>query len=236
MSHFITLAANDLRILYRTGYLWATLAVFALLLLVATQIARLDLAGYANFVAAIILFDVVLTPVLVIGLMMLLERGEGSFVALAATPLRRGTYVAARAVTVSLISIMEMLLLTVIAYDGAFSPALLLSGLLGTAAIASLIAFVAVAPFNALYSFVLPMIGWILFLGLPGYGVLLGWNPLWLAWHPTAPAMALLAGAFAPVTLGTVIYGIAGAVIWLGITAAIATRAVRHMQQRAVGG
>lgn len=236
MKHFLALAGNDLRVLYRTGYLWATLAVFALLLLIATQVSRLDLAGYADFVAAIILFDVVLTPVLVIGLMILLERGEGSFVALAATPLQRGIYVAARAVTVSLVSIMEMLLLVLIAYDGAMSPALLVVGLLGIAAIASLFAFVAVSPFNALYSFVLPMIGWILFLGMPGYGVLLGWNPLWLAWHPTAPSMALLAGAFAPASLGGIAYGLAGTAAWLGLGAAIASRAVRHMQLQAVGG
>lgn len=66
MRHLLALAGNDLRVLYRTGYLWATLAVFALLLLIATQVSRLDLAGYADVVAAIILFGVVLTPVMII--------------------------------------------------------------------------------------------------------------------------------------------------------------------------
>lgn len=236
MRHLLALAGNDLRVLYRTGYLWATLAVFALLLLIATQVSRLDLAGYADVVAAIILFDVVLTPVMIIGLMVLLERGEGSFVALAVTPMQRRSYVLARTVTISLISITEMGLLALIAYDGALSPAFLVAGLLGVGAVASLFAFPAVAPFNALYPFVLPMIGWIFFLGLPGYGVLLGWNPLWLAWHPTAPAMALLTGAFAPLPLANILYGVIGSVLWLGLGAFLANRAVRHMQLRAVGG
>lgn len=236
MRHILVLMGNDLRILYRTGYLGATVAVFALLLLIATQISRLDLAGYADLVAAIILFDVVLTPVLVIGLMILLERGEGSFVALAATPMRRRSYVLARAVTISLISIAEMLLLVLIAYDGALSTALLVAGLLSAAATASLFAFIAVAPFNTLYSFVLPMIGWIFFLGMPGYGVLLRWDPSWLAWHPTAPAMTLLASAFAPMPRGAILYGLVGAAVWLCLGAVIAHRAVREMQAQAVGG
>ncbi|MEZ5955728.1 MAG: hypothetical protein R3C27_00745 [Hyphomonadaceae bacterium] len=236
MKHLLALAHNDFRVLYRTGYLWATLAVFALLLLIATQVSRLDLAGYADFVAAIILFDVVLTPVMIIGLMVLLERGEGSFIALTVTPLRRQSYVLARTATISLVSIAEMLLLVLIAYDGALAPASLVAGLLGVGAIASLFAFLAVAPFNTLYSFVLPMIGWIFFLGMPGYGVLLGWDPLWLAWHPTVPAMTLLKGAFTPLPLAEALYGAAGAIFWLGLGAITANRAVRHMQLRAVGG
>lgn len=236
MKHLLALTGNDLRVLYRTGYLWATLAVFALLLLIATQVSRLDLAGYADFVAAIMLFDVVLTPVMIIGLMVLLERNEGSFIALAATPLRRWAYVVARTVTIALISITEMLLLVLIAYDGALAPTFLLSGLLGLGMIASLFAFLAAAPFNALYPFVLPMIGWILFLGLPGYGVLPGLNPVWLAWHPTAPAMTLLTGAFAPLSLHSILYGVAGTLAWLGLGAFVADRAVRQMQLRAVGG
>lgn len=236
MRHFLALAGNDLRILYRTGYLWATVAIFALLLLIASQVSRLDFAGFEDLVAAIILFDVVLAPVLVIGLMILLERGQGSFIALSATPLRMWTYVAARAAVVSMVSILEMLLLVLIAYDGILSPLLLVTGLLGVAGIASLIAFAAVAPFDALYSFVLPMIGWILFLGLPGYGVLLGWDPLWLAWHPTAPSMALLSGAFSTLSVGSAAYGLAGTVIWLGLGVLIAMRAVRQMQLRTVGG
>jgi hypothetical protein len=80
------------------------------------------------------------------------------------------------------------------------------------------------------------MVGWIFFLGLPGYAVLLGWDPLWLAWHPTAPAMALLAGAFSPLPPASIAYGVVGAVLWLGVGAAMAFRAVRSMQLRTVGG
>jgi hypothetical protein len=235
MKDFLTLAQNDLRMLWRTGYVWATIVVFALLLLIASQVARLEFAGFAELVAAIILFDAVLSPVLVIGLMMLLERGEGSFIALAVTPVSRWAYVAARTATVSAICASQMLLLVLITYDGALSPALLLAGLLGVAAIASLLAFVAVAPFDGLYPFMLPMIGWIFFLGAPGYAVLLGWDPLWFSWHPTAAPKVLLEGAFAALPIGRLAYGVVGTMAWLALGAVLAERALRRMQLSAGG-
>lgn len=236
MTDFLTLARNDLHILWRTGYVWATIVIFALLLLVVSQVSRLEFAGFAELVAAIILFDTVLSPVLVIGLMMLLERGEGSFIALAVTPVSRWAYVAARTATVSVICASQMLLLVLITYDGALSPALLLAGLLGVAAIASLLAFVAVAPFDGLYPFMLPMTGWIFFLGAPGYGVLIGWDPIWLEWHPTAAPMVLLEGGFAALSSGRLAYGAVGTMAWLVFGAVLAERALRRMQLRAAGG
>jgi hypothetical protein len=128
------------------------------------------------------------------------------------------------------------LLLVLIMYDGALSPALLLAGLLGVAMIASLLAFVAVAPFDGLYPFMLPMIGWIFFLGAPGYAALRGWDPLWLAWHPTAAPMVLLEGAFAVLPIGRLAYGALGSMAWLALGAVLAERALGHMQLRAAGG
>ena len=230
MIPFIALICTDLRILFRTGYLWATLAIFAVLLFLALQVARLEFSGLADFVAAIILLDAVLAPVLVVGLMMLLERGEGSRAALFVSPLRPWTYLQARTITVSLVSSAQMLLLALIAYDGVFSIALLVAGLVSVASISSLSAFIVVAPFNALYSFMLPMIGWILLLGAPAYGVLMGWDPVWLAWHPTAPSLALLQNAFAGPSVAAVAYGVIGAAAWLAAMTFFALAALRRMQ------
>lgn len=162
--------------------------------------------------------------------MMLLERGEGSLAALSVSPLRPWRYLLARAFTVSIVSSAQMLLLALIAYDGAFSIALLFAGLVSVAAIASLSAFIVVAPFNALYSFMLPMIGWILLLGAPAYGALMGWDRLWLSWHPTAPSLALLESAFAGPSIGAVAYGVVGAAAWLAVMALLALAALRRMQ------
>ena len=235
MSRFIALILNDFRILHRTGYVWATVGIFAVLLFVALQVSRLDFEGFANVVAAIILLDVVLTPVLVVGLMILLELGQGSFAALAATPLSRMTYLAARTVTVSLIGSAKMFLLAVISYGGSLSVGLLLLALLSIAAIASISTTIIVSPFRSLYPFMLPMFAWIAFLGAPAYGVLFDWDPAWLIWHPAAPAMTLLQGAFEPVSQARLAYGVAGTAGWLLLLVFPALRALRSMQFQSAG-
>ena len=235
MNAFLNLVQQDCRVLWRTGFVWATIVVFAFLLLIASQISSLEIAAIAQLVSAIILLDAILSPMMVIGLTVLLERGEGSLIALAATPLSRWTAVAARAATVSAICASQMLVLVLVAYDGPVSPVLLVAGLMGVAGVASLLAFVAVAPFNGLYEFMLPMIGWVFFLGAPGYGVLLGWDSYWLAWHPTAAPMVLVEGAFAVLPAGRLAYGALGTLVWLAGGAAIAQRALQQMQLRAAG-
>lgn len=114
MSAFIQLVGNDMRTLYRSGYVWVSLAVFGLMLLLALQISRLDFAGYEKFIAAIILFDVVLSPLMLVGLMVLLERGEGAFAVLCVSPAPTPAYVAARILTVSLISLAQTLVIVLV--------------------------------------------------------------------------------------------------------------------------
>ncbi len=236
MSHILSLAWTDLRVLYRTGYIWVTVAIFLVLLTLALQLSQLDLSGLADVVAALILLDVVVAPVMLVVLMILLERGDGSLLALAATPMKLLSYLVARVAVVAAICAAEMFFLVLIVYDAPLSVGALAAGLLSAAAIAAVSGVIVVAPFSSLYSALPPMVGWILLLSAPAYGVLMGWEPLRLAWHPTAPAMALIAAAFDPQPVARVAYGAAGAVLWLTLGGALAARALRAMQRRAAGG
>lgn len=235
MRPFVHLLVNDIRVLYRTGYIWASLAVFALMLLAALQASHLDFAGYERFVAAIILFDVVLSPVMLVGLLVLLERGEGGLAILSVSPAPQYAYIAARALVVSLIALAEMFVLVLAVYDGVLSPLQLASGLSGAACISALLGFLLVAFFDDLYAFMLPMIATILMLGVPGYGVLLGLDPSMLAWHPTAGALALIEGAFAVEANRSLAQPILTTLLWLAIAAVAAFWAVGRMQAR-IGG
>lgn len=236
MTQALALAWTDVRVLYRTGYIWVTVAIFLVLLALALQVSRLDLEGAADVVGAIILSDIVATPALLVGLMLLLDRDDGCLVALAVTPMKLWTFLTTRTAIVSLVCAAEMFFLVLIAYDGARSMALLAAGLLSAAAIAALGGFVIVAPFRSVQPFVLPLVGWIFLLSAPGFGVFLGWDPVWLAWHPTAPAMTLIAAAFAPRGAGGLVYGLLGTAVWLGLAGALAMRALEWMQRRAAGG
>lgn len=235
MTSFLALARTDLRLLVRSGYVWATVAVFAILLALALQVRQLDFTGFASVVTAVILLDVVVMPVLLIGLLVLLERGEGALLGLAVTPVSRWTCVAARVTTITMICAAEMILLVLLAYDGAVRPGLLASGLLGISAVASLTGYAAVARVTNLYAFIMPMMGSVLFLGLPGYAVLAGWNRGWLAWHPTAPGLTLLEGAFGDLPGRHLAVATLGLVAWLVLGGWLGVRALRDIRARAAG-
>lgn len=235
MRPFVHLLVNDIRVLYRTGYIWASVAVFALMLLVAMQASQLDFAGYERFVAAIILFDVVLSPVMLVGLLVLLERGEGGLAILSVSPAPRHAYIGARVLVVSFIALAEMFILVLAVYDGVLSPLQLASGLAAAACISALLGFLLVAFFDDLYAFMLPMIVTVLILGAPGYGVLLGIDPAMLAWHPTAGALALIEGAFAARAHLSLPQSVLTTLLWMVIVAVSAHWAVRRMQAR-IGG
>lgn len=235
MRPFAALAWTDLRVLARSGYLWATVAVFLLLLLLALQVKRLDFSGFASVVTAVILLDVVVMPVLLVGLMVLLERGEGPLLALAVTPVSPWTCLAARVTTVTLISAAEMLFLVGLAYDGALEPGLLGGGLLSIAAVSSLAGYWTVTRATNVYGFILPMMGVVLFLGLPAYGVLAGWRAVWFAWHPTAPGLNLLEGAFSSLPFPRLVHGAIGSVFWLILGGWLAARSLMTIRSRAAG-
>jgi len=235
MSALPQLVGNDMRTLYRSGYVWVSLAVFGLMLLVAMQASRLDFVGFENFIAAIILFDVVLSPLMLVGLMVLLERGEGAFAVLCVSPAPTLAYLIARVLTVSLISLAQMLVLVLAVYDAGLSPLALAAGLAGAASLSALFGFVVIAYFDDLYAFLLPMIGVIMLLGAPGYGVLLGIAPEWLVWHPTAGALALIEMAFnldAVQGLATAIVSMAA---WILAAATLAYLSIGRMRAR-IGG
>lgn len=235
MNAFAHLFANDIRTLYRSGYVWVSVAVFVLMLLVALQASRLDFAGYESFMAALILFDAVLSPLMLVGLMVLLERGEGAFVVLCVSPARTWTYMTARVLSVSLISIAQMLVLVVSVYDAALSPLALTAGLAAACCISALCGFALVAHFDDLYAYLLPMMGAILVLGVPGYAVLLAIAPGWLFWHPTAGPLALIERSFDLEATQALGFASGSALLWISGTASLAYRAVRRMQAR-IGG
>lgn len=78
------------------------------------------------------------------------------------------------------------------------------------------------------------MAGWVIFLALPAFLTLFGIAPHWFAWHPTAPAQRLVAGAFGAQGLGGPPF--AGAVIWIGVAGFLAARGVGRMRQPAREG
>lgn len=236
MNKFLSAAWVDLRVLWRTGYIFGITAIFLLFFLILSLIPHIDFISFPDIISALMVLDEVIAPMLLVGLLLLYERGEHSMIALAVTPMRNITYIGAKLSVVTAICGVAGILLIMGVYDGQLNMLSLTGGLLGIAAISTLAGIITVAPFDTLYRFILPMIGMIIFLSIPGYGVLFGWQHNLIAFHPIAPPLALLEGAFTARPPGRLLYGAAGTLIWLAIGIALALHSYRQMQYRAAGG
>lgn len=236
MTQLLAAVGTDIRILLRTGYIVATLVVLAILLVIAFQIDRLDFAGFADIIAAIAITDLAVSCTFLVGLMLLLERNEGTIVALAATPMSRTAYLAAKTIAVSVISTAQMILLVLLVYDGALSLPFLFFGLFGIAIITTLLGVVIATPFDTLYRFLLPMIGWSFLLSIPAYSVFFDWRPAWLDFHPLTPSLTILEAAFSTSSNTDIYFGATGIVAWTIISAAAAFWSFGKIRTRASGG
>lgn len=222
MTHFLAALRTDARMLWRSGYVAATLFVFVVLLIVTSLISRIDFAGFADIMAAIALADLAISCSFLVGLMSLTERDEGSLIALAVTPMSRWAYLASKTVAISVISTFQMIFLVLLVYDGTVFLPFLFFGLFGIAAITTLLAFLIAAQYDTLFDFLLPVIGWGFVMSIPAGGILFDWQPALLDLHPVRPALLLVEAAFDDLPDARLFVGMAGTVLWMGIAAAIA--------------
>jgi fluoroquinolone transport system permease protein len=229
MSALRTLIVNDMRLLWRTGFVVVSAIVIALF---AWGVSRLTLppAGtVADVVAAIALLLAVLTPLITVGIMLITERAEGVLASLAVTPAAPWQSILARTLVVAALSSAEMFVLFYFAFDDVRVGSLL-PGLLSICSLSALFGVVAVAPHTSILDFVLPMAGWSLFLDAPAIGALFRIDAGWWVWHPMAPAQQIVAGAFGALDPRELAFGVAGNLVWIGLAGLLAARALARMR------
>ena len=222
MTHFLAALRTDVRMLWRSGYVAATLFVFVVLLIVTSLISRIDFTGFSDIIAAIALADLAISCSFLVGLMSLTERDEGSLVALAVTPMSKWAYLISKTMSISVISTFQMIFLVLLVYDGAVYLPFLFLGLFGIAAIATLLAFMIAAQYDTLFDFLLPVIAWGFVMSIPAGGILFGWQPALLDLHPVRPALLLVEAAFDELPDARLYVGQAGTALWIVVAALLA--------------
>lgn len=229
MSALHTLIVNDLRLLWRTGFVVVSALVTALFAWGASRLTLPPAGAIADLAAAIALLLAVLTPLITVGIMLITERTEGVLSSLAVTPAAPWQSIVARTLVVAALSSAEMFVLFYLAFDDV-QAGLLLLGLFSICALAALFGVVAVAPHTSVLDFVLPMAGWSLFLDAPAIGALFRIDAAWWVWHPMAPARQVVAGAFGTFDPGIAAFGVAGNLLWIGLAGLLAARALVRMR------
>jgi hypothetical protein len=231
MSALPVLIANDVRLLYRSGYIAVSAIVIILFALGASRLSIPPAGFVADFAAAIVIFLAVMSPFLTVGVLLLNERTEGVLISLAVSPAPLWQSLLSRTIVIAALSIAEMFVLFFAAFGSSVDAGLLLAGLMSISVVSVLLGVAAVAPHSALYEYILPMVGWVLFLSAPAMAAFAGLDPLWTVWHPMAPAQHLLAGAFGAQGGFPLIYSMTGSLLWAGLAGLAAARGLARMQR-----
>jgi fluoroquinolone transport system permease protein len=222
MRRALATVRADLEIQARNGLYAAT--GFVLLASVAA-LAALPPAGLARLLPAVAMQNLGVTAFFFSAALALLERSEGSAIARAVTPLRRGEYLGARVATLGLLAAVQHLALGALLVGLGPGLAVLTLGVVLAAAILALAGFTLAAGRESLGAFLLPAVPWLGLLLAPMLADAVEWRHplLWL--HPLQGPLALMRAAVAPAAPWEPALGLALGLAWAAVAFALARRA-----------
>ena len=209
MNRVITMARWDIQIQWRAGFY---VAAGVVLLVWFILIGAVPPGGLVAALPTLLLSNMLLGTFYFTAGLMLLERAEGSLVALIVTPLHAGEYIVARCLTLGLLSTIEGLVVILLS-GTAFAVLPLLLGLVIGASLLTMAGTMLVARYREFNSFLMPSMLWSTLLILPAITGLAHWDhPLiWL--HPLQPVMVLLRGALQPLVWWEWLYALLGSLV-----------------------
>lgn len=178
------------------------------------------------FMPLVALSGVSLTTFFLVGVLLLLERGEGTLDVVLVSPLRPAEYLASKLLTVTALALVEAALIAGIAYGLGFSsPWLVMAVLLRSGLVAAVGVAVGVR-YRSITDFLFPAIGLTLAFDLPVIFYLELWpSPLFYLW-PTLPSLLLAKAAFLTVDPLQVVYACVYGVLAVGAAVLWAARAI----------
>jgi fluoroquinolone transport system permease protein len=173
------------------------------------------------FMPLVALSGVGLTTFFLVGVLLLLERGEGTLDVALVSPLRPAEYLASKLVTLTALALVESVLIVAVAYGVALSFSWLALAVLLRAGLVAAVGVAVGVRYRSITDFLLPAVALALAFDLPVFWYLEVWpSPLFYLW-PTLPSLLLAKAAFLPVEplqlAYAFVYGVAAvgaAVFW----------------------
>jgi fluoroquinolone transport system permease protein len=214
MSAFVTALHWDVVVQARNGFYWATAFVVLVvggLLLAVPDAARAD---EGVWVPALVAVNLQLTTLFFVAGLLLLERDEGTLLALTVSPLTPAAYLAARTLSLTTLAGVETVALVSIAFADPPSWPLLLAGTAALGVIYTGIGAALATRYASVNALLLPasvVVTLLLMPLLPHFG--LAARGLFLV-HPIEPGLTLIRSAYGETHIGDVAFGIIGSVFW----------------------
>jgi fluoroquinolone transport system permease protein len=212
----------DFRLQFRNGFYYASLFVAVVLIIMLRRLPPVD---WARWWPAILLENLIVNGFYFMAGLVLLEKAEGTLEAQVVAPLRSREYLAAKVVTLALLSWLEASLIVVAITGFAFNWLLLAVALLFLIAIYALYGFFVIVRYDSISEFILPSVLWTLGFSVP----LLYLFDLWPSWlvflHPLQGPVLLMRAAFERIPPWQVGFALVYTSLWVWIAYIFSRRA-----------
>ncbi|MBA2572144.1 MAG: ABC transporter permease [Gemmatimonadetes bacterium] len=205
MKRLLATVRCDAQLQLRNGFYYATAFVVLIWSLVLLRLPDLD---FGWLLPALLAGNLLLNTFYFMGGLVLLEKDEGTLEARTVTPLRTGEYLAAKAITLTLLALVENVIIVALFRGLRFELLPLVAGIVLASGIYVLTGFVAVVRYGSINEFLMPSVVYTSLLTLPLLTYLGQWEHWLLYLHPLQAPLLLLRAAFVPVEGWQVVYSV----------------------------
>jgi fluoroquinolone transport system permease protein len=195
----------DITVQFRQGLYYAAAFVIVLWSLLLRQLPQ---EGVEWFLPFGLYIDLSVFGFYFMAGILYLEKGEGVLEALVVTPMRRGEYLSAKLISLTLITLLVSVAVVLFVWGIQLNWLMLILAVVLNSWLLTLTGFIIAARYDSINEFLIPSIVFMLPTQLP----LLAYFGIWDSWLiylvPTMPAMIMLEAAFRPVESWQLIYSL----------------------------
>ena len=221
MRRLRTAVLWDMRLQFRNGFYYAAAFIAVIMTVVLLQFPQAEMP---TVLPLFVLGNMTIGTFYFMAGLVLLEKGDGVLEGLVVTPLRQSEYLAAKLVSLTLLTLVENAVIVTAVYGLNYNIVLFVLGLVLMACFNILFGFIAVARYDSINQFLLPSVLITMTLTVPLLDYLGLWTSPLLYVHPVQATLLLLKGAFQPIAAWQIGYGIIYAAIWIGLLFRVSQR------------
>ncbi|MGE5484740.1 MAG: fluoroquinolone transporter permease [Ignavibacteriales bacterium] len=214
MKRLPAMLKMDIKLQARYGFYYAALFVTLLWVSVVRPLPR-EILGTAATLAVFV--DLGIVGMIFIAGQVLFEKGERTLYALVTTPLTFAEYVTSKLVSLTALAWLVSVVMVTSTYGTAYNLGILTAGVIPMSVIGLLVGLITVAPYTSISNFtvIIPIPALVLALPVLEYFDWVRTPLMYLA--PTQGSLALLQGAFTPVTGWRIAGALAHQAIWIAL-------------------
>ena len=178
------------------------------------------------FMPVLVMYGVSLTTVFLVGVLLLLERGEGTLDVVMVSPLRPSEYLASKLITLAALALVESVIVAVVAYGLGFSFGWLVLAIVMRASMGVGVGVAVGVRYRSITHFLLPGIFASLVFDIPLFWYFGLWpSSLFYLW-PSMPPLLLAKTAFFPVEPLQLVYAFVYGTLVVGAALFWASRSI----------